>query len=462
MLRRLALSAAALAAIALTPSAVAQDRMTDTDRPVRTDISAAFDYAAQHVDVFDARMRYFEAGEGDPILFVHGIPTWSYIWRNIMPHLEDQGRVIAVDMPGFGGSELGSAQTAADQNHYLERFIETLGLTNVTLVIQDLGGVAGLSYAARNPENVKAIVMMEVPIRQLYTETPAPDAIFPVEVDERWLNFIQLARDPELAHQVLVEGNGFLGADGASLQASLLRQLSPEERAAYLEPFSVEADREFLVNFPASIAIDGLPAESAAMDQRHGRFLIDSEIPKLLFTVEQGSLIPPDLADRMEAQIPNLRRVNLEPGRHHVQEDYPHVIGRTIAEWLPDARRRTYGASQTAERAYMLNIIDFDGEAGLQRYRDYLSAAFPLMREYGGRLYTSYRPREDYVGTLSADLVGVVEWPNEAAVRAFFDDPRYAELEALRDSSALSLQIIRMESTTRANDPVFGRGALSE
>ncbi len=137
---------------------------------------ADFAYPSQFVEVLGAKMHYVEHGAGDPILFLHGQPTWSYLWRNVMPELDGRGRMIAVDLMANGMSEKPDiAYEMADHVRYLDAFIETLELDNITLVIHDWGSFFGFYYAHRYPDKVKAIAFMEA----ILFPVPSYDAFEP-------------------------------------------------------------------------------------------------------------------------------------------------------------------------------------------------------------------------------------------------------------------------------------------
>ena len=129
---------------------------------MRFEKPADFTYPSHFADVLGSKMHYVEHGTGDPVLFLHGQPTWSYLWRNVMPEIEGRGRLIAVDLIGYGMSDKPAIDyEMADHIHYLDAFIEQLNLKNITLVIHDWGSFFGFDYARRNPDNVKGIAFME-------------------------------------------------------------------------------------------------------------------------------------------------------------------------------------------------------------------------------------------------------------------------------------------------------------
>ena len=192
-------------------------------------ISAEMPYETQYVEVLGSQMAYVEAGEGDPILFLHGNPTSKYLWRNIMPHLADQGRVIAPDLIGMGESDKPDiGYTFVEHAEYVQGFIDTLGLENITLVIHDWGSGLGFDYANRNRDNVKAIAFMEAAV------APA----FPPKFAARWIQRFnsswQAIRTEGMGEQLILENNAFVAQ---FLPRDVRRGLTEAEMAVYLAPY---------------------------------------------------------------------------------------------------------------------------------------------------------------------------------------------------------------------------------
>ena len=164
----------------------------------------------KYTKVLGSKMAYIDEGKGDPILFLHGQPTSSYLWRNIMPHLEDQGRVIAPDNIGFGKSDQPNLDYFfGDHYTYIEEFIKKLGLKNITLVLHDWGSGLGLHYAAKHPENIKAIVTMEALIAPLLP-AKSYDAM-----PEGLANFFKTVRNPQNGKKLLIKNNAWLKDEGS-------------------------------------------------------------------------------------------------------------------------------------------------------------------------------------------------------------------------------------------------------
>ena len=285
------------------------------------DISAQFPFESHYVDVEGSRMHYVEEGAGDPILFLHGNPTSSYLWRNIIPHLSSQARCIAPDLVGFGKSDKPDIPYRFfDHVRYVDGFIEALGLENITLVIHDWGSALGFHYAMRSEDNVKGLVFMEAML-----------------VTESWESFpkdfktgFRLFRTPGVGWIMIVPMNAFLKK---LLPQAIVRDLTDEELDRYREPFPTLRSRKPIRRMPRDLPIDGKPADVAEAVESYSRKLQESELPKLLFTADPGGIISPARAEWAESHLKNLKIVDIGPGIHFLQEDNPHLIGREIALW---------------------------------------------------------------------------------------------------------------------------------
>lgn len=286
-------------------------------------ISADFPFEHKYVDVLDSRMAYIEVGEGEPILFLHGNPTSSYLWRNVIPHVQEQGRCIAPDLIGMGSSDKPDIEYSfADHARYLDAFIEALDLSDITLVLHDWGSGLGFHYARRHPDNVKAIVFMEAFVQSW----PSYEAMPP----QGQMMFRQM-RTPEAGWNYVVKQNAFIEQ---ILPMAAGRPLTPEEMQHYRAPFVDEASRKPVWKWPNEVPIGGEPADVARSVEEYGRWLEKSEIQKLMFTVEPGFLLSGERAQWCRDHLKNLTEIRLGPGVHYIQEQYPHTIGQATAKWL--------------------------------------------------------------------------------------------------------------------------------
>ena len=280
----------------------------------------------QFATINGKRIAYLEAGSGDPIVLLHGNPTSSYLWRNVIPHLEGLGRVIAPDLIGQGdseklpeseGSERYSFQVAFD---YLDGLLKHIAADqNVTLVLHDWGSGLGFHWASQNPQAVKGVAYMEAIVAPLSWQDWPESArgIFQGFRSDK-------GEDLVLTRNLFVEG---------VLHSSVLRDLSEEEMAHYRAPFDTPANRQPTLNWPRQIPIDGEPPHMVSLVEAYGAFMAESPIPKLFINAEPGSILVGAQRDFCR-RWPNQTEVTVE-GLHFIQEDSPEAIGRAIADWYP-------------------------------------------------------------------------------------------------------------------------------
>lgn len=279
-------------------------------------------YPSQCCEVLGSQLHYIEAGEGDPILFLHGNPTSAYLWRNIMPKLAGKGRVIAVDLIGMGQSDKPDIDYKfVDHAAYLDGFIDTLGLKNITLVIHDWGSALGFHYAARHPGNVKGIAFMEAIVDTFkMSDMPLPfQAIF------------RLFRTPVIGKVMIQRLNFFVNK---LLPMSIVRKLTKQEMQAYRAPYPTVASRKPLYQWPNEIPFDGKPEEVDSIVKHYRYQLATAEIPKLLLWAKPGALITPEVREALERDWQNLTSVYIGRGIHYVQEDCPAEISQAIIDWM--------------------------------------------------------------------------------------------------------------------------------
>lgn len=285
---------------------------------------ADFTYPSHYAEVLGSKMHYVESGSGDPVLFLHGQPTWSYLWRNVMPQLEGRGRLIAADLIGYGMSDKPAIDyEMTDHIRYLDGFIAALNLKNITLVVHDWGSFFGFHYAMRNPGNVKGIAFMEA----ILLPVPGYDAL-----DEDLRNFFQALRSSQdTAEQMMVEQN--LCIEGI-LPALINRMLSQAEHDAYRAPWANAEDRKILCKFPQNLCIGGEPKAINDMQMAYVEKLRQSNLPKLLCYAEPGLLIGQAMVDWCEQSLPAIETVKVGQGTHYIQEDCSAAIGHATAEWM--------------------------------------------------------------------------------------------------------------------------------
>ena len=288
----------------------------------RQTISADFPYASRFLEVRGSQMHYIDEGEGDPILFLHGNPTSSYLWRNIIPYLMPYGRCLAVDLIGMGKSDKPDVDYRfATHSRYLETFIEQLNLKNVTLVLHDWGSGLGFHYARRHEDNVKGLAFMEAITR------PARWKDAPLLMRLIFKRF----RHPQKGWNMIAKKNFFVKR---MLPMMISRKLSQTEKTAYAAPYPDEQSRKPVAVWPQEIPFDGQPADVHQIVTAYNAWLGTTDLPKLLLWVKPGALIAGEAAARqIQREFPHTDSVFVGKGRHYIQEDHPHEIGRAIAAW---------------------------------------------------------------------------------------------------------------------------------
>jgi haloalkane dehalogenase len=285
-------------------------------------MSTEFPQVSKRVEVHGSAMHYLEAGAGDPIVFLHGNPTSSYLWRNVIPHVAPLGRCIAPDLIGMGRSGKPDIEYRFfDHVRYVSGFIDALGLRNITFVIHDWGSALGFHYSMRHEQNVKAIAFLEAIVM------PVPDwQAFPAEMREMFQAF----RSPEVGWNLIVNQNVFIER---FLPGAIRRKLSEEEMTRYREPFLELESRRPIWRWTNEIPIAGEPADVAAAVSEYNAKLRESDLPKLLLWATPGAVITAPLVDWCQKNLKRLKAVHLGEGSHFLQEDYPDEIGSAIAEW---------------------------------------------------------------------------------------------------------------------------------
>jgi haloalkane dehalogenase len=287
-------------------------------------MTALADIALPQINVLDSTMAYREAGDREaPVaLFLHGNPTSSYIWRDILPLVSPVAHCIAPDLIGFGQSGKPEIEYRfADHIRYLDAFLEDAGIASAFVVAHDWGSGLAFELAARRPEFIRGLAFMEF-IRPMPTWSDFhPDQI------ETFKKF----RTPGMGEEMILQGNAFV--EGV-LPAATARKLTEDEMSVYRAPFSTPESRRPTLRFPQELPIAGQPADVYSTIEKAHRALAQSIYPKLLFVGDPGALVSPAFAASFAKGLKNCRTVQLSSGLHYVQEDHPDVIGANIKEWL--------------------------------------------------------------------------------------------------------------------------------
>ena len=286
------------------------------------------------------RIAFHERGEGNAIVFLHGNPTSSYIWRNVVPHVADKGRCIAPDLIGHGDSDKlddsgPHSYSFLEHRRYLGGLLEQLDLGDgVTLVLHDWGSALGFDWARRHPERIAGIAYMEAFVKPL-TWDEWPDLARPV---------FQALRSPA-GDELILEKNLFVES---ILPRGIVRELSEAEMAEYRRPFAARGeDRRPMLSWPRELPIDGEPAEVVEIVETYAQWLAQTEIPKLFINAEPGANIR-DPQRVFCRSWPSQTEVTI-PGIHYIQEDHPDLISSALRAWLVDAVRG--GAAAAGTRA---------------------------------------------------------------------------------------------------------------
>ncbi|MEX2206441.1 MAG: haloalkane dehalogenase [Myxococcota bacterium] len=288
-------------------------------------ISSAERYEKKRVPVLGSQMAYVEVGEGDPIVFLHGNPTSSYLWRNVIPQLADRGRCIAPDLIGMGDSDKLAASGPsryrfAEHRHYLDALLDQLALGDrITLVIHDWGSALGFDWARRHPARVRGIAYMEALVAPLRWSDWPPEM----------LPLFKALRSPA-GEELVLEQNVFVDQ---ILPGAILRALSVEERAVYRRPYLKPGeDRRPTLTWPRELPIDGEPADVVSVIVESGRWLERSQVPKLFINADPGAILLGRAREYCRTW-PHQQEVTVR-GAHFVQEDSPDEIGQAIRAWV--------------------------------------------------------------------------------------------------------------------------------
>jgi haloalkane dehalogenase len=284
-------------------------------------IVESLDFPSKYVEVLGSKIHYIEAGEGAPIVFLHGVPMSCYVWRNIIPHLTNLGRCIALDLIGFGKSDKPNIQYSIfDHIKYFEKFVEILGLKKMTLVMHGWGSVIGFDYAMRHEKNCTGLVFYEAFLRSVGTD----DISLPFQ--EQLYELQEEASDNNL----VVSGTNFVNK---IIPQNVMRRLSAIEMSHYREPFadekSSQAIKQYLKELPR-----GEDTPVTQLIANYSEKLTESYLPKLMLYSVPGLITTIMTAMWAKENLPNLEMFDLGEELHLAQESNPQLMGETISVWL--------------------------------------------------------------------------------------------------------------------------------
>ncbi len=288
-------------------------------------ISASDPYERKRVAVLDSELAYVDTGSGDPVVFLHGNPTSSYLWRNIIAEVEGSARCLAPDLIGMGDSgknPVGSYRFV-DHARYLDTWFDAVGLAqhtkNVTLVVHDWGSALGFHWAHRHQDSIKAVVYMEAIVCPLTWET------FPEAARKVFQGF----RSPA-GEEMVLQNNVFVER---VLPGSVARTLTEEEMAVYRKPYTEPGEsRRPTLTWPRQIPIEGEPPDVVEIVEQYGQWLSSSDVPKLFVNADPGALLTGSQREYCRTW-PNQKEITVT-GSHFIQEDAPQEIGQAIVDLL--------------------------------------------------------------------------------------------------------------------------------
>ncbi|KZS62537.1 MAG: haloalkane dehalogenase [Mycobacterium pseudokansasii] len=269
-------------------------------------------------------MSYHETGQGRPVVFLHGNPTSSYLWRNVIPHVVDRGRCLVPDLIGHGDSDKlddtgPCSYRFAQHRHYLDGLLDQLDLgDDVVLVVHDWGSALGFDWANRHRDRVSGIAFMEAIVRPL-TWAEWPEAVTGIFQGFR----------SDAGEQMVIEKNLFVEA---VLPGAILRSLTPAEHDEYRRPFTEPEHRRPTLTWPREIPIEGEPADVHQIVAGYAQWLPAADFPKLFVNADPGAILTGAQREFCRSWA-NLTEVTVR-GSHFIQEDSPHEIGQAIADWL--------------------------------------------------------------------------------------------------------------------------------
>ncbi|MGB3681289.1 MAG: haloalkane dehalogenase [Rubrobacteraceae bacterium] len=286
-----------------------------------TGISANDPYERHRISVLETEISYVDTGSGEPVVFLHGNPTSSYLWRNVIPHVEGQARCLAPDLVGMGdsGESPDGFYRFVDHARYLDAWFEALNLTGITLVVHDWGSGLGFHWASRHPDLVRGIVYMEAIVRPMTWD----------EWPESARGIFEAMRS-EAGEELVLDENVFVER---ILPSSVIRDLTEEEmevyRGRYREPGE---SRRPTLTWPRELPIDGEPADMVEIVEGYSRWMSETGIPKLFINAEPGVILTGEIRETCRSWREQ-EEVTVE-GLHFIQEDSPREIGEAVAAFV--------------------------------------------------------------------------------------------------------------------------------
>ncbi len=288
-------------------------------------ISADFPFTSKFINVNGANMHYIDEGQGDPIVFFHGVPTSAYLWRNIIPYLTDHARCIAFDLVGFGQSDKPNiSYNLTEHMEYVTGFLDKMNLKNATYVLHAWGGIMGFHYAMNHQDNIKALAFLETHIR------PTLDwDMLSLPVQE----LVSLVRNHENSKDAIINTNYFIEN---VFTAGLLRKLTDTEMQHYAEPFNSPKSRQAIWQYMMDLPIGDRQSPASDIITEYSEKLAHSDIPKLMLYAIPGFITTVDTIEWAKENLSNLSIVDIGDAFHYPQETNPGIIGDTLKRWYDE------------------------------------------------------------------------------------------------------------------------------
>lgn len=293
------------------------------------EISAEYNFTPKTIDILDSTLSYIDEGEGDPLVFIHGIPAWNYCWRNIIPGIAQKARCIAPDLIGLGRSGKPDIEYSLnDHINYIEHFINKLELKNITLVMHAWGSVIGFDYARRNPHNVKAMAFAEAHIRPI---TDWNMLSLPIQ------ELSSVTQQPDRGYKAVIQDNYYINT---VLPNGILRRLTDEEMKYYREPFTQPDSTKPLWQYCQEFPLGAITPITQLITQ-YSEWLQETPIPKLMMYSIPGYLTTIDTIQWARDNLPNIKLVDAGDGLHYPQEENPQIFTEELSIWLDEMRNKS-------------------------------------------------------------------------------------------------------------------------
>jgi len=313
-----------LAALYFSSYTLAQEAVTY--KLPHSNIAESHSIEKKSIAVHGSKMTYLEMGKGEPIIYIHGNPTSSYLWRNILPYTSAAKRSIAIDLIGMGGSDKPDVDYSfATHYRYVSGFIEAMGFKRVTLVGHDWGAALAWEYARQNPEKVQALAFMEGVLPPGF---PVPSF---KAMGEEMGNMFRAFKDPAQGVEMVINNNMFVEK---VLPSMVNRTLGEQAMTAYRAPFTSKDSRKPVLAWPREIPIAGEPKSTHDALNKIAEFMGETKMPTLLLYANPGVITPPAAVPWYTQKVANLETSFIGQGLHFIQEDQPEAIGRALAEWV--------------------------------------------------------------------------------------------------------------------------------